>query len=177
MRDFESTPIFQYDGPPERRKQLESLGRVYLGIVKGALGGDLPFAKHAVRLPDGTIISATSIRNSGVVDIIRVHVPQEARRVKKGAHLETEMKSVERIVPILDVGPCESGYPNDDADNVYLFWPTIEFGEGWEYFSRGNDKNPERIYDVTFQSEDVKVELIDFEMQYLKYYDHSGQPE
>lgn len=150
MLDFEATPIFQYDGPPERRKALESLGRVYLGMVKGAMGGDLPFAKHAMKLPDGTVISATSIRNSGVVDIIRVVVPQEARRVKKGVHLETVEEEFSLPVPLIVLN-YDSAKPL-----VQVFMNCKAAMERFKYPDTGtDDQSTYKTYGINYSRQDT----------------------
>jgi hypothetical protein len=73
--DIGSTPIVKYDGPPELRKELEMVGRKFLGYIKGAMGGNLPYNKFTLKSPDGKIIEVQSISNVGQMDIIKITVP------------------------------------------------------------------------------------------------------
>lgn len=105
MRDTTSTPIIRYDGPPELRKALEMEGRKFLGYVKGALGGGLPYQKYVGRYNDGTTIEVQSISHIGELDIIKIHVPVGGEEVvvkeERKKRIITNVDVVELPVPML----------------------------------------------------------------------------
>lgn len=104
IQDYNTAPIFHYEGPRENEAELYRIGKAYLHYIKNNFMCDLPQAVYRKTLPDGTFIEVKTIKNfanSGPVDFMTILVPRkeapQAKEKKKEEHPSRY------LVPVLEM--------------------------------------------------------------------------
>jgi hypothetical protein len=125
IQDYNTAPIFHYEGPRDAEAELYRIGKAYLNYIKNNFMCDLPQAVYRKTLPDGTFIEAKTIKNfanSGPVDFMTIIVPKKGEKKKKEEIKENEHYE---IVPVLEF-TYEEQNTETDVISGFAVWPDLE---------------------------------------------------